>query len=331
MPRSLKTRSFAIRLFAAVSFVALLAVAFWTPASSAQGGRLTEVAPGVWFRLGENEMGHSNNAIIEMADYVVIIDANYPSGAKLVMEDVKRLTPKPVKYVFDTHHHGDHLYGNALWTKAGATTLAYHTVLQEIARYEPQRWRESAAVRPDVAELNLDGPEPPMEVFSQIPYVIDDGNRRIELHFFGWAHSRGDGFAYLPNEGVLITGDAVTNGPFNNMRDANISNWPNVIERAKALKFDKVLPGHGQMGGRELLDGQQTFFREIRAAVNEQISQGKKLEDFVTMDDDSPKATSIELSEIAQNWVGNSFPLQVMFTYEELTQRKPHGEIAGGK
>lgn len=325
------SRPVALRVALAAVFVGLAVVAFWSPGSSAQASRLQEVAPGVWFRLGENDMGHCNNVIIEMADYLVVIDANYPSGAKLVMEDVKRVSSKPVKYVFDTHHHADHLYGNPIWTKAGATTLAYHTVLQEIARYEPARWRASAASRPDVAELGLDGPEPPMEVFSEIPYVIEDATRRIELHFFGWAHSRGDGFAYLPKEGVLITGDAVTNGPFNNMRDANIGNWPNVIERAKGLKFDKVLPGHGALGGRELLDGQQLFFREIRAAVNREIRQGKKLGDIVKMDGNTPVSTSIKLSRVAGNWVGGSFPLQVMFTHEEITQQRPHGEIAGGK
>jgi cyclase len=57
-------------------------------------------------------MGHCNNVIIEMDDYLVVIDANFPSGANLVMEEIKEVSDKPVKYVFDTHHHGDHLYGN---------------------------------------------------------------------------------------------------------------------------------------------------------------------------------------------------------------------------
>jgi len=85
------------------------------------------------------------------------------------------------------------------------------------------------------------------------------------------------------------------------------------------------------MPDRQSLDGQQTFFCEIRAAVNEQTSQYKKLEDFVTMDGDSSQAASIRLSGVAQNWVGAWFSLQVMFTYEEITQRKPHGEIADGR
>jgi glyoxylase-like metal-dependent hydrolase (beta-lactamase superfamily II) len=331
MPHSFKSRSFAIRVVASAAFAALLSVAFWAPRSSAQGSRLQEVAPGVWFRLGERDQGHCNNTIIEMEDYLIVIDANFPSGAELAMTDIKSVSSKPVKYVFDTHHHGDHLYGNPVWTKAGATTLAYHTVLQEIARYEPQGWQSAAANRPDVAALGLATAEPPMQVFTQIPHVIQDATRRVEFHFFGWAHTRGDGFAYLPNEGVLVTGDAIVNGPFNFMGHGNVGNWPNVIERAKGLRFDKVLPGHGPMGGREVPDGQQAFMREIHAAVSGAIGQGQSLADIVKMTDGAPTATSLQLSAAVQNWVGPSFPQQVMLTYEEISEGKPHGEIVGGK
>ena len=61
------------------------------------------------------------------------------------MADVQRRSRrKPVKYVFDTHHHGDHAYGNPVWTEAGATTLAYKGVAEEMKRYEPARWQATA-------------------------------------------------------------------------------------------------------------------------------------------------------------------------------------------
>ncbi len=324
-------RSFAARAALLAAFVSLVVFSLQTQDASAQSGNLQEIAPGVWFRLGERDMGHCNNTIIEMEDYLVVIDANFPSGASRVIDDIKAVSSKPVKYVFDTHHHGDHLYGNPLWREAGATTLAYHTVLQEIARYEPQGWRNASSTRPDVAELGLETAEPPMEVFQEIPYVIEDDTRRIELHFFGWAHTRGDGFAFLPNEKILVTGDAIANGPFNFMGHANIGNWPNVIERAKSLEFETVLPGHGPAGGREIPEGQQAFMREIHAAVSSAASEGKKLEDIVEMEDGRPAGTSVELSPAVQNWVGGNFPLQVQFTYEEISEGRPHGEILGGK
>src|ERR1700682_5738868 len=208
--------------------VAILgSVAFLVSRTDAQPGTVKQIAPGVWFREGDLEkMGHCNNIIIEMKDYLIVVDANFPSGARLAMEAAKKVSSKPVKYVFDTHHHGDHSYGNSLWTQAGATTLAYQGVSEELKRYEPANWRKTSAGRKDVAALNLTGPEPPKQTFDKSPFVLTDGTRRVEFHFFGWAHTRGDGFVYLPKEQVLATGDAVANGPYNYTADGNIANWP---------------------------------------------------------------------------------------------------------
>lgn len=72
------------------------------------------IAPGVWFLLGDAPKGYSNTAVIEMQDYLIIVDANYPARARELMVELKQLSPKPVRYVFDTHAHGDHSYGNSL-------------------------------------------------------------------------------------------------------------------------------------------------------------------------------------------------------------------------
>ena len=61
------------------------------------------------------------------------------NGARLALAEAKKLSSKPVKYVFDTHHHGDNAYGNPLWTQASATTLADRGVLSEMTKSEPAR------------------------------------------------------------------------------------------------------------------------------------------------------------------------------------------------
>src|SRR5262249_58936507 len=114
-----------------------------------------------------NKLGHCNNIIIEMKDYLIVVDANFPSGAKAAMADTKMVSSKPVKYVFDTHHHGDHAYGNSVWTESGATTLAYKGVAQEMKRYEPARGRHTARTRKDVGELNRYAAEPPKQTFCK--------------------------------------------------------------------------------------------------------------------------------------------------------------------
>ncbi|MEK7405001.1 MAG: hypothetical protein AAB225_07825, partial [Acidobacteriota bacterium] len=93
-----------MRLWLLSSFLALVALALWVVPIDAQPGTLKQIVPGVWFREGEiKEMGHCNNVIIEMKDYVIVVDANFPSGARLTLADAKRVSAKPVKYVFLTH------------------------------------------------------------------------------------------------------------------------------------------------------------------------------------------------------------------------------------
>jgi len=316
------------RVLVTAGFGTLLAASFFATSGEAQPGSVKEIVKGVWFREGEiKEHGHCNNVIIEMKDYLIVIDANFPSGAKLALADAKKVSSKPVKYVFDTHHHGDHAYANAFWTRNGATTFGHQGVVDEMKAREPERWLEAAKTRKDVAELKLSTAEPPKQTFSKSPYVLEDSTRRVEFHHLGWAHTKGDGFAYLPKEKIICTGDAATNGAYNFTGDGNIANWPNVMK--SALKFDikHVLPGHGPAGGKEVLEGEMAFMTEINQTVEKAVKAGKKLDDLVTMKDGRPTATSVKLSSKVQNWVGAPLPSQIRDAYAEKSQGKPRGDL----
>ena len=304
------------------AFAVLAATALFVARSDARPETVQQIAPGVWFREGDlQNLGHCNNIIIEMKDYLIVVDANFPSGARAALADTRRVSSKPVRYVFDTHHHGDHAYGNSIWTDAGATTLAYKGVAEEMKRNEPASWQASAKARQDVRDLNRSGPEPPKQTFDKPEFVLSDGSRKVEFHFFGWAHTRGDGFVYLPAEQILCTGDAVANGPHNYTGDGNIGNWPNVIRRAQKLKVKTVLPGHGEPGGPEVLEGQAQYMIALHKAVKAAIAQGKKPEDLA----------SLNMPDNVKKWVGPSFKAQIQDTYDEIQQGKPHGEIKSGK
>ena len=298
----------------ALGFLLLSGIALVVSRSDAKLETLKIIAPGVWFREGDMDQGHCNNVIIEMKDYMIVVDANFPSGARGAMADVKRLSSKPVKYVFDTHHHGDHLYGNVVWTEAGATTMAFNGVAEELKRLEPARWAEAVKNRPDVAETKRDAPEPPKKDLDPPLFVLNDGSRKVEFRYFGWAHTKGDGFVYLPKDQVLCTGDAVVNGPYNATVDGNIGNWPTVLRAAEKLKVKFVLPGHGASGGRELITGQAQFMTELYNAVKAGIDQGKKLEEL---------QASVTLPAAVSNWVGEqSLKGQVRDAYNEIMKAR---------
>src|SRR5258706_11469347 len=138
-------------------------------------------------------------------------------------------------------------------------------------------------------------------------FTLADSTRRVQFHFLGWAHTRGDGFVYLPKEKVLCTGDAVVNGPFNFTADANVGNWPIVLRAAQKFDVAYLLPGHGTPGGREILAGQMHYMTELHKAVSAAIKQGKKLQDLIGSETKMvfgnrvPDTTSIRLSDGVKN------------------------------
>jgi len=188
------------------------------------------------------------------------------------MPKVKASSTHPIRFVVDTHQHADHAYGNQLWADEGATLIAHVGVLAALRDPSAARdWVISAQKRPDVAATKLKLPSllyPDMMVF-------DDGHHRMELHWFGVAHTHGDTFLWLPKEKVLFTGDACVNGPQNNVRDGNIGDWIKTLEFAKKLGAEKVCPGHGPMGGPEIIADQQSYFIELQKATQALIDAKK--------------------------------------------------------
>src|SRR6202048_4191156 len=99
-------------------FSFLLLAAFYHD-SFGQPSLVHEIAPGVFVRLAEPEKKIIANAgWVVFRDYVLVIDANYPWGARAILADVRKTTSKPIRFVFDTHYHGDHAFGNSVWVDA---------------------------------------------------------------------------------------------------------------------------------------------------------------------------------------------------------------------
>ncbi len=242
-------------------------------------GKAQEVIPGVWFHEGDlGRKGHCNNGWVIFKDYILVIDGNFPGGALEVIPKIKATSANPIRFAFDTHHHGDHAYGNQTWFEQGATIVAHQGVMDELRKYEPAlfgggpgRWEDEATKREDVARSKLRAPS----LLFPKELAFDDGKRRVELHWFGVAHTHGDGFAWLPKERILFTGDACVNGPYNYMGDGNSAQWIQTLEAARALNPKIICPGHGLMGGIEILDNQLAYFKALRSAVSDLAVSGK--------------------------------------------------------
>src|SRR6188508_2140482 len=147
----------------------------------AEVNKVETVAPNVYFHEGDiGRKGHCNNGWIIFKDYVLVIDANFPSGADEVLPKIRAITDKPIRFVFDTHQHGDHAYGNETFAKQGAVPVAHEGVLEGFKKFEPERWNATAKGRKDVADSK---PKAPTLLFRR-DMIFDDGEKRVELLHF---------------------------------------------------------------------------------------------------------------------------------------------------
>src|SRR3954451_12940839 len=121
-----------------------------SPGDMAEVGKEDLLGSDIYFNegsLSNNAEAVCNNGWIIFEDYVLVIDANFPAGAKLIISKIRALTDKPIRFAFDTHHHGDHAYGNQIFVDNGGVPVAHTGVVQEMRQYEtgyyghePGRW-----------------------------------------------------------------------------------------------------------------------------------------------------------------------------------------------
>lgn len=290
------------------------------------------VAPDVYFHEGDisdSADAVCNNGWIMFEDYVLVIDANYPAGAKLIISKIRALTDKPIRFAFDTHHHGDHAYGNQIFVDNGGVPVAHTGVVEEMKRYEtgyyghqPGRWEAAIKDRPDLKSTRL---KPPSVLFSK-DLIFDDGKHRVELMHLGVAHTHGDAVAWLPNERILFTGDVCVNGPYNYVGDGDVGKWIATLDAAKKLDAKIVCTGHGPRSTAAVLQDQQAFFAALREQVGAVLTRmsADEAKGKVEVIRATLKANPQIARFVSDRQAGSDdgFPSQVGKVYEELTGNK---------
>jgi glyoxylase-like metal-dependent hydrolase (beta-lactamase superfamily II) len=252
---------------------------------------------------------NSNTAIIESDDGVMIVDTHSkPSAARVILGRVRELTPKPVRYVVNTHFHWDHWHGNEVYPAAypqaeivtnditreamlrkGLKRIQDHVrqVPAEIAQLESalaaattdeQRAKHEAELRlarAYLAEVSALKPALPTVAFERTMKLYRR-DREIQLLYLGRAHTEGDVFVYLPKEKVVITGDAVIGWtPF--MGDGYPEDWVGTLDRLAQLDFTHLIMGHGEVAGRDWLRTFRGYVHDMVEAVREEVARGATL------------------------------------------------------
>jgi glyoxylase-like metal-dependent hydrolase (beta-lactamase superfamily II) len=294
-------------------------------AGMAEEGKADLVAPDIYFHEGsvaDNADAVCNNGWILFEDYVLVVDANFPAGARLIISKIRSMTDKPIRFAFDTHHHGDHAYGNQVYVNNGAVPVAHTGVIEEMKRYEtgyydskPGAWEGAAKGRADLKDSTL---KPPSVLFSK-DLFFDDGKHRVELMHLGVAHTHGDAVAWLPKERILFTGDVCVNGPYNFVGDGDVGKWVVTLDAVKKLRPKIVCTGHGPRSVATVLDDQQAFFKALREQVGTLMAS--KTPEEAKGQIDAIRASLKGNAQVAR-YVGDSLPAQVGKVYEELSGKK---------
>ena len=265
------TRPWLLRSIVAAVFGVLLLVAVGQQIAGPR--QVMQLAPGVYFRQGDRDRRQpANTSWIVFRDYVVVIDANTPWGIREILPEIRKTTNKPIRYVFDTHYHWDHTWGNSVMVDAGVVVVCSHDCAQELRTKGKQEWERN----PTAGEYSLTPyrMEQPAIEFGDF-MAFDDGERRLELRRMGPAHTIGDAVAFLPKEGILFTGDLCVNWRSGNNlgdRDADPANWVRVLNGLATWNVKTVIPGHGSPGSVATLRAQSAFIDDLW----KQVSAGKR-------------------------------------------------------
>jgi len=308
------------------------------PAMTPEVGKVDLVAPDIYFHEGlvsNTADAVCNNGWILFEDYVLVIDANFPAGAREVIGKIRALTDKPIRFALDTHHHGDHAYGNQVFVENGAVPVAHTGVIEEMKRYEtgyydskPGAWEKAAMGRADVRGSKL---KPPSVLYSG-ELIFDDGKHRVEVMHLGVAHTHGDSVAWLPQERILFMGDVCVNGPYNFVGDGDVGKWVETLEAARKLGARIVCTGHGPRSVATVLDDQQAFFKALREQVGALMARMSPAEAKAQIE---PIRAALKGNAQIARFVGDraadgdSFPSQVEKVYLEMTGNKLAGLMHG--
>jgi cyclase len=253
-------------------------------ALSAQTRPIRELAPGVFYYFGDELQQKSANCVwVVFKDYVLAVDANYPWGAEEILGEIKKTTAKPVRFVFNTHYHHDHTFGDSVFVDAGAAVVSSRETAAEMRTLGQVEWDHNVVT---AGEHTMQGHrrEFPSILFDE-RMAFDDGEHRVELIKMGPAHTSGDSVAYLPKEKILVTGDLLVNGnPWGNNvgdQDADYDRWLTVLDTLASWDLKLVVPGHGEIGTAETLKEQRAYLADMLDQVRRGIQTGRTANQLV--------------------------------------------------
>jgi len=255
------------------SFIALFTI---LPCESFAEQVVAEVDRNV-FAITNGSIVNSNTTFIVSHEGVLVIDTrpNEDEAIK-VIKAVRYVTSKPIKFVINTHFHGDHVFGNQMFD-GSAAIIAHKNVNLFL---EGKSGEDHLTM---FKNLGTPGLEDTKIMLPNITYEkgldIVFGGLKIELKHLGKGHTNSDTVIYIPEKKILITGDLVFNQKIPFAGHAFISEWIKRVESLEQMDAKIVIPGHGKVGDKTIISKMKQYLQDLKREVSESLKNGKSLEE----------------------------------------------------
>lgn len=226
--------------------------------------------------------GDPNTGVVIGDDGVMVIDARAtPVLAQDLIERIRQITDKPIKYVLLTHYHAVRVMGASAY---GAEQIICSDLTLDLIRERGQQDFESEAARfPRLfrAIETVPGLTWPSLVFKD-ELTLFMGKREVRIRHIGAGHTKGDTIVYLPDCEVLYSGDLVEEGATPYCGDAYFTRWPDTLARLAQLEAAALVPGRGAalIGKPAVATGiaaTRRFLTDLTEVVRTGVAAGKTL------------------------------------------------------
>lgn len=228
---------------------------------------VAQIAEGVYAYLQPDGGWCLNNAgILVGPENTVLVDtAATELRARTLRDEIEELGADPVDTVVNTHSHGDHTFGNYLFAPKAAV-VAHQNAAAEMAEHGFALKNLWPQVEWGQIELSM-----PTVTFSD-RMTLPTAGLQVELLHIGPGHTGGDTVVWLPDQRVLFTGDLVFSGAAPFVLMGSVTGSLRVLDRLRALEPLHVVPGHGPLGGPELLDANADYLRWVDALAADGVA-----------------------------------------------------------
>lgn len=216
----------------------------------------------------------SSNATFLVSDQgILVVDTglNQQEGRKL-LEEIRMISSRPVRWIVNTHYHPDHRGGNSV-VGPDAVVISTAFTREQVLRGQKGKG-ENQTENPGYSLNQIVGFNPG----DRGAVTLMLGGHEVEIYHPGPAHTRGDLVAYFRDEHAIATGDVFLNGSCPAMDEGDMENWIAALDQILTLPVEHVVPGHFALATKSELQHFRDYLAELRQQVGQMSSHGFTLE-----------------------------------------------------